>query len=77
MMLHNKRHHRLDHLPMPKACNRRQGFKRPWKVEDLSEVDEDEEEVEEEARKPTSPHGDDALRNEERRRQRRIEKIPS
>ena len=45
--------------------------------EDLSEVDEEEEEVEEVARKPTSPHGDDALRNEERRRQRKIEKIPS
>ena len=40
-------------------------------------MDEEEEEVEEEARKPTSPHGDDGLRNEGRRRQRRIEKSPS
>ena len=38
---------------MLEACRRRQGFWRTWKDEDLSEVDEEEKKVEEEARKPT------------------------
>ena len=50
----------------------RQGFGRLLKDEAPSEEDEEGKEDEEEAWKPTSPHGDDAPRNEGRRRQTRV-----